>query len=358
MTFADPLLLVGLLLVPLAVVVYRIVQRRRSRYAVRFTNVDLLGNLVPRSPAWRRHVPPALYLGAIAALVFALARPSMLVAVPREQATILLTMDVSGSMTATDVQPSRLAAAQKAASDFIDQLPSTFKVGLVAFSTAPRIVVEPTTDRAVLHDALNNLKAVGGTSLGDAIATSLQAAGLDPSSVSKGSPASPSPSAGSATNPSPSPSTSAMPAPSASGAPGSAQKPVTAIVLLSDGKQSTGTLEPVPAAEQSAALGVPIYTIALGTPDGVVQVQDDQGQTHVLNVPPDTDTLAAIAEATGGRFFQAPSAQDLAQIYQSLGSRIGYTNEQQEVTQWFAAAGLLLVVAGAGLAAHWFNRFP
>jgi Ca-activated chloride channel family protein len=358
MTFAAPLLLLGLLLVPAALVVYRIVQRRRSRYAVRFTNVDLLGNLVPRTPAWRRHVPPALYLGAIAALVFALARPSMLVAVPREQATIILTMDVSGSMMATDVQPSRLAAAQKAASDFIDQLPSTFKVGLVAFSTAPRTLVQPTTDRTVLHQALNNLRALGGTSLGDAISTALQAAGLDPTGVKAAPSASSAPSAGSSATPSPSPSSSAAPAPSGSAAPGSAQKPVVAMVLLSDGKQSTGALEPVPAAEQAAALGVPIYTIALGTPDGVVQVQDDQGQMHVLNVPPDTDTLAAIAETTGGRFFQAPTAQDLAQIYQSLGSRIGYTNEQQEVTQWFAAAGLLLVVAGAGLAAHWFNRFP
>jgi Ca-activated chloride channel homolog len=350
MTFAAPALLLGLLLVPAALVVYRIVQRRRSRYAVRFTNVDLLGNLVPRTPAWRRHVPPALYLGAIAALVFALARPSMLVAVPREQATIILTMDVSGSMQAVDVEPSRLAAAQKAASDFIDQLPPTFKVGLVAFSTAPRIVVQPTTDRAVLHQGINNLRAVGGTALGDAITTSLEAAGLDPSSVS--STATPSPSA------SPNPSASATPAPSASATPGSADKPVVATVLLSDGKNSTGQMDPIPAAEQAAALGVPIYTIALGTADGVVQVQDDQGQVHTLNVPPDTQTLAAIAETTGGRFFQAPTAQDLAQIYKSLGSRIGYTNEQQEVTQLFAAAGLLLVVTGAGLAAHWFNRFP
>jgi len=354
MTFAAPALLVGLLLVPLGLVAYRIVQRRRSRYAVRFTNVDLLGNLVPRTPAWRRHVPPALYLGAIAALVLALARPSMMVAIPREEATIMLTMDVSGSMEAVDVEPSRLAAAQKAASDFVDQLPSTFKVGLVAFSTAPRVLVEPTTDRAVLHQALNNLNAVGGTSLGDAIATSLEAAGLDPSSASAGPTASPSPSAGSST----SPSASATPAPSASAAPGSTEKPVTAMVLLSDGKQSTGTLEPLTAAEQAAALGVPIYTIALGTADGVVEVQDDQGIPHILNVPPDTDTLAAIAETTGGRFFQAPTAQDLAQIYQNLGSRIGFTTEEQEVTQWFAAAGLLFVVAGAGLAAHWFNRFP
>ena len=354
MTFAAPLLLLGLLLVPLALVVYRFVQRRRSRYAVRFTNVDLLGNLVPRTPAWRRHVPPALYLGAIAALVLALARPSMLAAVPREQATIILTMDVSGSMTAVDVEPSRLAAAQKAASDFIDQLPSTFKVGLVAFSTAPRVVVEPTTDRAVLHAALNNLRAQGGTALGDAITTSLEVAGLDPSSVSTTPTASPNPSA----SPSASPSPSATPAPSASGATGTTSQPIVATVLLSDGANSTGQLEPIPAAEQAAALGVPVYTIALGTAEGVVTVQDDQGFPHVLNVPPDTDTLAAIAETTGGRFFEAPTAQDLAQIYQGLGSRIGYTNEEQEVTQWFAAAGLLLVVAGAGLAAHWFNRFP
>jgi Ca-activated chloride channel family protein len=325
MTFAAPALLVGLLLVPLALVVYRIVQRRRSRYAVRFTNVDLLGNLVPRTPAWRRHVPPALYLGAIAALVLALARPSMLVAVPREEATIILTMDVSGSMKAVDVEPSRLAAAQKAASDFIDQLPSTFKVGLVAFSTAPRIVVEPTTDRAVLHQALNNLRAQGGTALGDSITTSLEAAGLDPSGASSGSAASPSPSA----DPSAGPSASATPAPSGSGSTGTADKPVVATVLLSDGANSTGQLEPIPAAEQAAALGVPVYTIALGTANGVVEVQDDQGNPHILNVPPDTDTLAAIAETTGGRFFEAPTAQDLAQIYQSLGSRIGYANEEQ-----------------------------
>src|SRR5690349_1139242 len=155
MTFADPiLLLLGLLLVPLALLVYRVVQGRRSRYVVRFTNVDLLGNLVPRTPAWRRHVPPGLYLGAMAALVLALARPSMAVAVPRNEATIILTMDVSGSMMADDVDPTRLAAAEKAASDFIDQLPATIKVGLVSFSTAPRILVEPTTDRAQVRAAL------------------------------------------------------------------------------------------------------------------------------------------------------------------------------------------------------------
>jgi Ca-activated chloride channel family protein len=348
MTFADPILLLGLLVVPAALVLYRLVQRRRSRYAVRFTNVDLLGNLVPRSPAWRRHVPPAFYVIAMAALVIALARPSMAVQVPREEATIILTMDVSGSMEATDVSPTRLAAAQQAASTFVDQLPAGIKVGVVAFSTAPRVVIAPTVDRSAVHQAISNLHALGGTALGDAITTSLEAAGLDISKVSTGSTA----------TPSPAPSASAVPSAGASGAPGTKEAPVIATVLLSDGKNSTGQMEPLPAAEIAAALNVPIYTIALGTADGVVTVPDDQGQLHTLNVPPDTETLAAIAETTGGRAFQAPTANDLAAIYQSLGSRIGYTTEEREVTQWFAAAGLLLVVAGAGLAAHWFNRFP
>jgi Ca-activated chloride channel homolog len=350
MTFADPILLLGLLLVPVALIGYRLIQRRRSRYAVRFTNVDLLGNLVPRTPAWRRHVPPALYVVAMAALVLALARPSMAVQIPREEATIILTMDVSGSMMATDVEPSRLAAAKQAANDFVDQLPASVKVGLVAFSTAPRTVVAPTTDRAAVHQGIANLQARGGTALGDAIATSLEAAGLDTS--------------GATANPTPTPSAdpsagaSASPSPSASGDPGSTSEPVIATVLLSDGANSTGELEPLPAAEMAAALGVPVYTIALGTADGVVTVPDDNGELHTLNVPPDTETLAAIAETTGGRAFEAPTATDLAQIYESLGSRIGYTTEEREVTQWFAAAGLLLVVTGAGFAAHWFNRFP
>ena len=347
MTFAAPWLLLGLLLVPLAVGGYLLVQRRRSRYAVRFTNVDLLANLAPRRPAWRRHLPPVLYLGAIAALVFALARPSMVVAVPREEATIILAMDVSGSMKATDVDPTRLAAAQKAASDFADQVPAAFKIGLVAFSTGARVVLPPTTDRVALHAALDNLDAGGGTALGDAISLSVDAGQVTGSS-STGS-ASPAPWG------SPAPSSSAP----ASRSPSSgADKPLVATVLLSDGKNSTGNLEPLAAAQQAAALGVPVYTIALGTVNGVIQVPDQQGQLQTVEVPPDPDTLAAVAETTGGRFFQAPTSQDLAQIYQSLGSRVGSTYEQQEVTQLFAAAGLVLVLTGAGLAALWFNRFP
>jgi Ca-activated chloride channel family protein len=349
MKFASPELLIGLLLVPIAIALYMFVQRRRSRYAVRFTNVDLLANIAPRTPAWRRHVPPVLYVIAITALVIGLARPSMVMAVPRQEATIILTIDVSGSMQATDVDPTRLAAAQKAASDFVDQLPDSFRVGLVAFSTDARIALTPTTDHAQVHAAIDNLVAHGGTAMGDAIALSLKAAGVDTSATGGNVPgASPAPDGSAAPDATSSPNASSTPD----------QKPLVATVLLSDGANSTGDLEPQQAADQAAAAGMPVYTIALGTADGVVDVPNMFGQMQQLSVPPDTKTLAAVAETTGGRSFTAPTAEDLAQIYENLGSKVGYTQQEQEVTQLFAGAALLFVLAGAGLAAHWFNRFP
>lgn len=357
MTFANPELLLGLLLVPLALGAYLLVQRRRSRYVVRFTNVDLLANLVPHRPRWRRHVPTALYLAAIAALAVALARPSMTLPVARQEATVMLAMDTSRSMLATDVSPSRLDAAKAAATTFVDQLPSGFRVGLVAFSTEARLVLQPTSDRAAFRQALDSLRADGGTALGDAIVLSLQAtADARPAVASGGSTAGDSP----ANAASPAPSASADGTPGSSSDPGAPDgtPPLTATVLLSDGANSTGALEPLQAADAAAAAGMPVYTIALGTADGVVQVPDQLGQMRALSVPPDTETLGAVAETTGGRFYEAPSADDLAQIYQALGSKVGYTQQEQEVTQWFAAAGLLLVLSGAGLAAVWFNRFP
>jgi Ca-activated chloride channel family protein len=346
-TFADPELLLGLLLVPLALAAYVLVQRRRSRYAVRFTNVDLLANLAPVQPRWRRHVPTALYLAAIAALSFALARPSMVLAVPRQDATVMLAIDTSRSMIATDVSPSRLGAATQAAGAFLDQLPAGFRVGLVAFSTEARLVVAPTTDRTQVRDALATLQANGGTALGDAIGLSLQATAdiRSGAAAQTGAPAA-----------SPAPAGSA---PAPSGAPGTAATPpLVATVLLSDGANSTGSLTPQQAADEAAAAGMPVYTIALGTSDATVEAPDQYGQMHQLSAAPDPQTLAAVAETTSGRFFQAPSASDLQQIYQSLGSKMDTVDQEQEVTQWFAAAALLLVVVGGGFAAVWFNRFP
>jgi Ca-activated chloride channel family protein len=355
MTFADPILLLALLVVPVALAGYLLVQRRRNRYVVRFTNVSLLENLVPRRPSWRRHVPVALYLAAVAALAIALARPSMVIPVPREEATVILTMDTSGSMQATDVDPTRLAAAKSAAIEFVDSLPAGFKVGLVAFSTDVRLVLSPTTDRSQVRDAINGLRANGGTALGDAIDLSLQAAGVTtgtPADPAAGLVPSPDPSAA----PSASPDAPASPAPSA----GTDDKgaPLTAMVLLSDGKSSTGQMDPLDAADEAAQAGVPVYTIALGTDSGTVVIADQFGQLHTIPVPPDPATLADIAERTGARSFAAPSSSDLQAIYQGIGSKVGFTNEEREVTQWFAAGALVLVVAGAGLAALWFNRIP
>jgi Ca-activated chloride channel family protein len=349
MTFAAPELLLGLAIIPLAILGYLLVARRRSRYAVRFTNLDLLANLVPKRPSWRRHLPPLLYLAAASALVLSLARPSMVVAVPREEATIILAMDVSASMQATDVAPDRMTAAVTAARDFIAQLPEQFRVGLVTFSTDAVLRVPPTTDRTVVEAILASLRAEGGTAMGDAIDEALRAGGL----VGGGAVADLSP-APSGASPAPS---GASPAPQP-GDDASEEPPLVATVLLGDGASTTGNADPIEAAGIAASLGVPVYTIALGTSDGIVELEDNLGRTQRIPVPPDTETLARVAELTGARFFEAPTQEDLAAIYENVGSRVGTTEETQEVTVFFAGGGLMLMIAGAALAAVWFNRFP
>jgi Ca-activated chloride channel homolog len=346
MTFLAPELLFGLLLIPIATGFYLWAQRRRSRYAVRFTNLDLLANIAPKRPAWRRHVPPVLYLGAIAALLIGLARPTMVIPVPREDATILLAMDISGSMRATDVDPTRLDAAKAAAISFIDQIPEGVRIGVVSFASEVNTLVSPTTDRAELKAAIEDLEARDGTAMGDAlmrvldIAERIQAETPDATTT---------------------PVPSATPAPSASpDAPvdSPSGEPLVAAILLSDGANSVGQAEPLDAAQRAADLGVPIYTIALGTPEGRIQVTDQFGMQQTLDVPPDTETLDKIASLTGAQAFDAPSAEDLKAVYDNLESRIGYTEQVQEVTFILVAAGLVLVVIGAGAAALWFGRLP
>jgi len=351
MTFLAPELLLGLLLIPVAIGFYLWAQRRRTRYAVRFTNLDLLANLAPKRPSWRRHLPPVLYLGAIAALLIGLARPQMVVAVPREDATVVLAIDVSGSMRASDVSPTRLDAARASAQTFIDQLPDKVRVGIVAFASEPVTLVAPTTDRAQLTAALDSLRPRDGTAMGDALMQVLDIA----QSIQADSPNAPDASA--TPTPSGSPAPSASPAPSGSVDKPSGQ-PLVASILLSDGANSVGEADPIDAAHRAATLGVPIYTIGLGTPAGEIEVRDDTGQLVTVPVPPDTATLQQIADITGGATFDAPTAEDLKAVYANLQSRIGYTNEEQEVTVALVAAGLLLVVIGAGLSAVWFGRLP
>ncbi len=355
MNFLAPEMLLGLLLIPLGIAFYLWAQRRRTRYAVRFTNLDLLANIAPRRPSWRRHLPPVLYLGAIAALLLGLARPTMVLAVPREDATVVLAIDVSGSMRADDVSPTRLDAARASAESFIDQLPPKVRVGLVAFASQPVTLVSPTTDREQLTAALNGLRPKDGTAMGDAlmqvldIAEAIQKDATSPDASA--TPAAPDPSAAPSTAPGASVSPSS-PVDEPSG------QPLVAAILLSDGANSVGEAEPMEAADRAATLGVPIYTIALGTQDGRIDVRNDLGQMVTVDVPPDTETLDRIAETTGAKAFDAPTAEDLKSVYDNLQSRIGYTEETQEVTVALVAAGLLLVILGAGLSAVWFGRLP
>jgi Ca-activated chloride channel family protein len=359
LTFLEPLLLLGLLLVPVLLGLYVWAQRRRTRYAVRFTNLDLLANLAPRRPAWRRHVPPVIYLIAVAALVVGLARPSMVIAVPREDATVILAIDVSGSMQATDVAPTRLDAAREAASDFVAHLPDGIRVGIVTFASRAVTLVAPTSDREAVATALEGLEALDGTAMGDGLMELLDLAeAIQDEAAPETDPDGDDPATSDV------PAASADPAaPDASADPDGTTvetdtAPLVAGILLSDGANSVGDAQPLDAAERAAALDVPLYTIALGTADGRVTVRDPAGQAMILDVPPDTETLAQIAEITGGTAFDAPSAADLSSVYDSLSSRIGTVEEEQEVTAWFAAAALALIVVAAGASVLWFGRLP
>jgi Ca-activated chloride channel family protein len=321
MSFATPLVLWVLLLVPVALIAYWLVQRRRIKYAARFTNLDLLANVVDASPGRRRHIPAAFALAALAALIVAMARPQAVVAVPRDDATVLLTMDSSASMTATDVPPTRLDAAKSASSSFLDQLPERFRVGLVSFSSTVSVLEEPTYDRGTVRASLDAIEGDVGTALGDAIVESVALA----------------------------------PDPDEQG--GSGGRPLFAILLLSDGASTTGR-EPLDVVDQAREAGVPIYTIAFGTPNGTVEVTNDFGVTQTLRVPPDPDTLRQIAEETGGRFFEAPTEADLEAVYREIGSQVSYEDEERELTAAFAAAGAAFLLVGAGLSALWFGRIP
>jgi Ca-activated chloride channel family protein len=329
-----PGLLWTLVLVPVALAAYLLAQRRRSRYTVRFTNLDLLANVVSARPGWRRHVPPAFYLLALAALLVSLARPQALALVPKEQATIVLVMDVSGSMNATDVRPTRLVSSQRAATTFIEQLPEKFRVGIVSFASTAQTLTRPTTDRAAVYEAIATLHAEGATAMGDGIERALDVK-RPPGSAGGASPTAPDP-------------------PEQS----SGREPPLVVLLLSDGANTQGRTQPMEAATDAKELGVPVFTIALGTDQGMVDVPDETGTMRRIPVPPDELTLQRIAETTGARFFAAPTSRELRDVYRELGSKIGFVKEKQEVTVLFSATALLFLVAGASLSLNWFSRFP
>jgi Ca-activated chloride channel family protein len=313
MTFQSPIWL--LLLIPaLAIaVIYVVMYLRRSRYAVRFTNLDLLDKVVPKGPGWRRHVPAVLFGLMLAMLVVGFARPTAELSVPRERATIMVAFDVSASMRATDVAPDRFAAAQSAARAFVAGLPARFNLGLVAFSSSASVAVPPTTDRAAVQAAIDRLSTDSGTAIGEAVFSSLDAIGSVDAEAGQ-------------------------------------QPPPAHIVLLSDGSNTTGR-DVDDAGGEATARGVPVTTIAYGTPDGVV----DLGGRPVP-VPVDGPSLEALAESTGGGFYEAASGEELQAVYDDIGSSVGYRTETQEIWPWFVGIGLVAAMLAAGTSMLWFSR--
>jgi Ca-activated chloride channel family protein len=315
--FGHPLFLLGLLLVPLLVAAQMASRRRARRYAVRFTAVPAIRAAVAASSraAWVRHVPAALLLASLAALVFALAKPQKTVAVPVERGSIMLVTDHSRSMQATDVAPDRLRAAQAAANRFLSEVPSAVRVGVVTFSNSADAVQAPTSDHSEAQRVIDAQVADGATASGDALQVALDTLTADRVN---------------------------------------GKRPPAAIVLLSDGKTTTGR-DPVEVARTAGKLHIPIYTVALGTADATVP---NPGFGPPLPVPPDPETLAQIAQVSGGRAFTAEDSSRLASIYRALGSQLGTKNVQREVTSSFALIGLGLLLGGAALSVRTRGRLP
>jgi len=320
-SFGHPILLLFLLAVPAAVAVWARLERRRGERAAAWSSPALLPNMVSGRPGRRRFVPLALFLVGLTLLLVGFARPQARLSEPREGATVVLALDVSGSMAAKDVKPTRLRAADAAIAQFLHDLPSKYRVALVTFSNRPTVRVPPTYDRDLIVGALPAKAEVEGTALADGAATAVLVASK---AVGKSKP----------------------------GAP----HPPAAVLLLSDGAQNAGRLRPQDAWEQARKLDVPISTVSLGTPDGFVDQKIPGGFTERSAVPPAPAQLRAIAQGSGGRFFKAGSASALKQVYKDLGSRLASVTRKREITAWTTAGALGFIALGALLSALWFRR--
>jgi Ca-activated chloride channel family protein len=320
LTFEWPLVLVGLVVVPVLIAVYVLRERRRERDVSRFTTPALLPNLVDSRPGWRRHLPLALLLAALTAMVVGVARPHAQISVQREEATVILAIDTSLSMGADDVAPTRLQAALKGVHRFVERMPEKYRLGIVGFAGRAYVALPPTDDRSLVPTALNSLKRGQGTSLGDAVALATQL--------------------------------------------GQRQRrqdgtiPPTAILVMSDGAQMTGRTQPAAAALKARSLHIPVYAVLLGTDDGVITVDLAGGFQAQIRVPPSPDTLRTVTRVTGGRFYTAPNDERLREVYDKLGSRLGSRKETREITDFFAGGSAALLLFGGALSALWFRRVP
>jgi Ca-activated chloride channel homolog len=318
MSFAAPFFLLALLAIPCGIVLYWRAERRARRGRAAFAPPALLPSVAPRRPGWRRHAAVVGYGAAAAAPVVALARPQTTVAVPIEQATVVVVSDRSGSMLARDVSPSRLVAARRAASAFLEEVPDDLRVGAIAYNHKAQVLQSPTRDHDAVREALAGVRAAGSTATGDALAAALALIERQRASAGKRTPA--------------------------------------AIVLLSDGKSVRGR-DPLAVAAEARTAKVPVYTVALGTASGTISSRSASGAVRQVPVPPDPQTLAQVASRSGGQAFTAADAGKLQRVYRRLGSQVATERRKREVSG-LAAGGALVLLAGAAAASlRWFGRF-
>jgi Ca-activated chloride channel family protein len=320
MTFLSPDRLWLLVAVAALVALYVVLHvRGRRRYEVRFTNLALLDTVAPQRPAWRRHLPAAVFVVGLIGMVLAFARPARNERVPRERATIMMAIDTSLSMQADDVTPSRIDAAKQAAESFLGSLPPTINLGLVTFDAAARVEVAPTTDRDVVRRAIERLELNEGTAIGEAIFAALHAIDQAPD------------------------------APNGEPVPGR-------VVVMSDGETTVGRPNAL-AAQAATDAEVPVSTIAFGTELGEVTVNAETGPTTV-SVPVDEAALEDIATATGGKAYTAATEEELADVYRDIGSSVGYITQHREIGTWFVGAAIAALLLTAALSLLWFARLP
>jgi Ca-activated chloride channel family protein len=305
-------------LVPALAALYVLRERRRQVDSARFGNPNLIPSQIDRAPAWRRWLPAAVLLAALTAMIVGVARPHATISVPREEATIIIALDVSKSMAADDVKPTRLDAARAAAGAFLRRVPKKYRIGVVSIGSQATVALPPTSDRLLAIDALAALRPGQGTALGDAIAASTRLAQKQRTS--------------------------------------DGVVPPTAILMVSDGARDGGRTDPYVAAFKARSLHMPVYTVLVGTPDGVVRQKLPGGFEQLIQVPAKPEALQLVAKDSGGEFFSRLNDPRLSHVYDRLGSRLGHRNESREMTDAFAGGAGALLLVGGTLSLLWFRR--
>lgn len=342
MNFLWPQLLILLLTVPILIALYLLAQRRRKKYALRYASLSLVKDSMGKGPGFRRHIPPIIFLLAIIAMIVALARPIAVVTLPAQEGTVILVLDVSGSMLAEDLKPTRMEAAKSAAKSFVDKQNASVKIGVVSFSDNAFVVQSPTIDRDAVSAAINRLEPQRGTAIGRGLLTGMESineeANAEDAGFARSRP--------SQLGPTPLPSPTPKPLPKGMYAP-------AVMILLSDGESNIGP-NPLEVLEPITNQGIRVYTVGVGSAEGTIL----RIQGRAIRVRLDEAVMKKIAEKTDGEYFNAANENDLRSIYEKLGTRLTLRTEKTEITAVFTAGAAILTLVAGFLSLWWFNRLP